>query len=212
MPGVDSLYRLLRAICEAELPDRGRILIIGAGGGREIEALAVSGRNFLLTGVDPSADMLAVAQLSVATANAETSVKLIKGLTTDLPSGGQYDAATAILVMHFLPDDGSKLTFLQDIRRRLKLGATYIHADVCFASRAQFDAYSKAMHVHTNLVGLAEIADGPARAIAKLAFGGEPSCIVSEERTAQLFAEAGFGLIAPIYRGLWYAGWWLEAI
>lgn len=212
MPGVDALYLSLRAICDAELADGARILIVGAGGGREIEALAVSDHDFLLTGVDPSADMLAVAQHYVAAASAETRVALIQGLTTDLTGDAEYDAAAAMLVMHFLPDDGSKLAFLQEIRARLKRGATYLHADVCFASRTQFDAYAKAMREHAGLVGLAEIADAPAQAIAKLAFDGDTRWIVSEERTAELFGEAGFHLVAPIYRGLWYAGWWLEAV
>jgi hypothetical protein len=44
-----------------------------------------------------------------------------------------------------------------------------------------------------------------------MAFGDGPSTIVSEARTLALFHETGFRLVTPIFRGLWYAGWWAEA-
>lgn len=56
MPGVDALYRSIRAICDAQLSDAAEILIVGAGGGREIEALTASPKQYRLTGIDPSAD------------------------------------------------------------------------------------------------------------------------------------------------------------
>ena len=62
LPGVDALYRLALAHLETALPQGGRVLIVGAGGGREVEALAGSDVPFLATGVDPSADMLAIAR------------------------------------------------------------------------------------------------------------------------------------------------------
>ncbi len=43
-----------------------------------------------------------------------------------------FDAATALLEMHFLPDDGEKLDFLKAIHNRLKRGAKLILADGCF--------------------------------------------------------------------------------
>lgn len=212
MPGVDALYRCIRAICEAQLCDTADILVIGAGGGREIEALAASPKMFQLTGIDPSEDMLVVAREYVAAANAGHRVKLIKGLTADLPETAAFDAATSILVMHFLPDDGSKEAYLAEIRKRLKNGANYFHADVTFGDRAEFEALASAMRAHAALVNLAEVADFPPQAIAKMAFEQPISSIISDARTRALFASTGFCVVAPFYRGFWYAGWWLEAV
>jgi tRNA (cmo5U34)-methyltransferase len=43
---------------DVSLPTGAEVLIVGAGGGREIEALAPSDKAYRLTGVDPSGDML----------------------------------------------------------------------------------------------------------------------------------------------------------
>lgn len=59
MPGVDALYHCIRAICDAKLEQGSEILIVGAGGGREIEALVASPHHYRLTGIDPSDAMLA---------------------------------------------------------------------------------------------------------------------------------------------------------
>jgi tRNA (cmo5U34)-methyltransferase len=53
MPGVDGLDRLVRASL-GFLGDQAQILIVGAGGGREIETLAPSPRCYRFTAVDPS--------------------------------------------------------------------------------------------------------------------------------------------------------------
>lgn len=212
MPGVDALYRCIRAICDAKLEQDANILIVGVGGGREIEALAASPKHYRLTGIDPSDAMLDVAREYVTSAEASERVELIQGLTADLPETANFDAATSILVMHFLPDDGSKEAYLGDIRKRLKTGATYLHADVTFADRAEFEALASAMREHAALVGLAEFADAPPTAIAKMAFEQPTSNIVSEARTRELFASTGFRVVSPFYRGFWYAGWWLEAV
>ena len=212
MPGVDALYRCIRAICDAKLSPDANILIVGAGGGREIEALVASPHHYRLTGIDPSDAMLDVAREYVASAEASERVELIQGLTADLPETANFDAATSILVMHFLPDDGSKEAYLGEIRKRLKTGATYLHADVTFGDRAEFEALASAMREHAALVGLAEIADAPPTAIAKMAFEQPTSNIISEARAHELFASTGFRVVAPFYRGFWYAGWWLEAV
>lgn len=206
MPGVDTLYRCIRAICDAELEQSSEILIIGAGGGREIEALAASPQHYRLTGIDPSNAMLEVAREYVASAQVTERVDLIEGLTSDLPEKADYDVATSVLVMHFLADDGSKESYLAEIRKRLKPGATYLHADVTFRDRAEFEALASAMREHAGLVVLAEIADAPPTAIAKIAFDQPTWSIVTEARVRELFAGAGFRVVAPLYRGFWYAG------
>lgn len=146
--------------------------------------------------------------------SAQTSkrIDLIYGLTADLPEAANFDAATSVLVMHFLTDDGSKEAYLAEIRKRLKPGATYLHVDVTFGDRAEFDALASAMREHAGLVGFAEIAHAPSTAIAKMVFYQPTSSIISEARARELFASTGFRVVAPFYRGFWYAGWWLEAV
>lgn len=52
-------------------------------------------------------------------------------LCADLPAEETaFDAATCLLVMHFLPDDGTKLALLKSIAARMKPGAPLILADM----------------------------------------------------------------------------------
>jgi GNAT superfamily N-acetyltransferase len=137
---------------------------------------------------------------------------LIDGLTPDLPETANFDAAKSILIMRFLTDDGSRPAYLAEIRKRVKPGVTYLHVDVTFGDRAEFDAVASAMREQTGLVGFAEIAHTPSTAIAKMVFYQPTSSVISEARARGLFASTGFRVVAPFYRGFWYAGWWLEAV
>ncbi|MEX1147046.1 MAG: class I SAM-dependent methyltransferase [Sphingomonadales bacterium] len=212
VPGLEGLYRSIRAIMDASLPDRAHIMIAGAGGGREIEALGASPRAFRMTGIDPSSDMLAIAQTYADALDMKQRIQLVKGTVEDADKNEAFDAATSILVMHFLADDGAKARYLQCIRERLKPGAPYLHADVSFDNRHMFDRIAPAIYEHALIVGLpVHVAEGPAHHIGRMAFGDGPPTIISEARTLDLFRKAGFRLVAPFFRGLWYAGWWMEA-
>lgn len=213
IPGVDSLYRAVQAIMDATLAENARILIAGAGAGREIEALGASAKSYQLTGFDPSTDMLALASTFADAPGLKNRVELIKGLIDDVGDARRFDAATSILVMHFLPDDGGKERYLRAMRQRLKTGAPYVHVDVSFNDRETFDRMAPAIREHALLLGLPQaVAEGPASHIGRMAFGDGVSSIVSEERTRALLTSGGFGSVTPFYRGFWYVGWWALAV
>jgi len=208
-PGADALYRLARAQIETALPQGGSVLIVGAGGGREIEALAASRCGFALTGVDPSADMIALARLH-ADAAGTGAAALIQGRAADVaPPPGGFDAATGFLVMHFLTDDDGpdgKAAHLRAIRARLRPGARYLHADIAFDGPDEQAATTPVFLRHAALAGLSDedAAIGP-KAIADMP-------IVSLTRTEALFAAAGFGRPRLFFQALWYRAWTAEAV
>lgn len=57
------------------------------------------------------------------------AISLVHGLINDVAEK-DFDAAMSILVMHFFPDDGTKLNFLNDIADRLKPGAPIVLVDL----------------------------------------------------------------------------------
>ena len=205
LPGADALYRLSQAQFELSLPAHAHILIVGAGGGREIETLGESEKTFTLTGVDPSQDMLHIAKhyRSLGTASDRTS--LLHGTVNDVnaPEGG-FDAATSLLVMHFLPDnDGpdGKLCYLRAIRERIKTGAPFMLADVSYDSDAEFDAMQPMFLTHAELAGLDRNLVVEAPGMIKTM----PT--ISSARTAELLLEAGFREPQLLFQTLWYRGW-----
>ncbi len=202
IPGYDGLYSLAEVLLAENLPDAAEILVGGAGGGKEITTFGKAFPDAHLTGVDPSEKMLAVARKLVERANLQSRVALVRGTIGDLEEK-QFDAATAMLVMHFLPDDGEKLEFLKAIHRRLKPGAKFILADGCFdKSSADFDWLMNAYKNHARLNGApAEMVDEAAKSIVEKVY------FVSEERELELLREAGFIEPKKFYQGLWANAW-----
>lgn len=204
-PGVDSFYRLVLSQLETQLPEGGHIFVVGAGGGREVEALCNSDLPFAVTGVDPSEDMLGIAQWYAHQSTRPDGVQLIRGTTADVdPPKGGFDAATSLLVMHFLPDnegENGKRAYLRAIRERLKPGALLIHADVSFGRSEEFESIKPTFLRHAVLAGFDEeaIKAGP-EMIAKLP-------IISPARTELLLDECGFRRPQILFQSLWYRAW-----
>ncbi|MEM7525975.1 MAG: class I SAM-dependent methyltransferase [Pseudomonadota bacterium] len=209
LPGVDALQRLVCAHLEAASPSGGMVLVVGAGGGREVEAIAASMLPFRITGVDPSIAMLDIARTYVPKANAREVVFVHGGVSDVSAPPGGFDAATNLLVTHFLPDDDGpdgKTAHLAAIRARLRAGACYLHADVSYDAPADLSAM-KAVHMrHAALAGLSEedAACGPA-IIANMP-------IISAARTEALLRATGFGASHLFFQTLWYRAWVSRAI
>ncbi|MEL7108424.1 MAG: class I SAM-dependent methyltransferase [Pseudomonadota bacterium] len=208
LPGVEALYSLMLAQIEIALPAGGQVLVVGAGGGREVEALLASEIPFDVVGVDPSNDMLDIARWYSQQSERPEKAKLIQGLTKDVPRpDGGFDAATSVLVMHFLPDDdseGGKLAYLKSIRERLKPDGLIIHADVSFETNHADIA--PVFLRHARLAGLPE----ETMSAAPKAISTMP--IIGTSRLADLYKSAGFSLPELFFQTLWYRAWYARAV
>ena len=201
VPGLEAMYRLMHALILSHAPDACRVLVVGAGGGREIEELQKSGAATEIIAVDPSARNLETARLAAEITGSTGRVSFLKGMVEDLAPGARFDIATSLLVMHHIRDDGSKLAYLSAIRDRLAVGGTLIHADVCFDSTAEFDGLVPSYLAHANLVCAAPDA-------TRLELEAIPNLsVVSEARIRALLAEAGFAEPCEVFRSLWYRCW-----
>ena len=133
IPGYHSLHQSAAAILRERLGPRAHILIAGAGGGHESALFALQNSRWKISGFDPAAAMIFHAHARIKKHKLESRVKLFAGDIGAIKSPPQFDAATSLLVMHFLPDDGAKENYLRAIAKRLKPNAPLILADVEFA-------------------------------------------------------------------------------
>jgi len=129
IPAYHSIYELTAHLLRDKLPKKASVLVAGAGTGKEIIDCSQNNPDWSFTGFDPAKPMLSIARKKVDAARLEKKISLILGLINDVKEKN-FDAATAILVMHFLPDDGAKLKFLRDISDKLKPGAPIILVDL----------------------------------------------------------------------------------
>lgn len=125
----DVLHLTTQMILQ-ELPDRARILVVGAGTGAEILHLARCYPGWEFTAVEPSIDMLEICRQKVMSAGLADQCRLHHGYVHQLPRQELYDAATSLLVSQFLTDLSERQEFFKAIHDRLRPGALLVSADL----------------------------------------------------------------------------------
>lgn len=196
VPGFDGLHRMMSLLLAERVPADGRILVLGAGGGLEIKSLADAHPGWSFDGVDPSADMLGIAESTVKPHR--TRVELHEGYIDAAPEG-PFDGATCLLTLHFVPPD-QRLETLRQVHRRLRPGAPFVLAHISFAQTEPERSQWIARHVTYGGVDPAQ-AESAKRAIATRL------TILSPEEDEAMLREAGFGGVSLFYAGLSFRGW-----
>jgi tRNA (cmo5U34)-methyltransferase len=199
VPGYASLHRMVSMLLAERTPDAGRVLVLGAGGGLELKALAEAHPGWTFDGVDPSADMLELARQAVGP-HIER-IALHHGYIDAAPDG-PFDAATSLLTFHFIPRD-ERLDTLRQIRLRLKPGAPFVLAHISFPQTEPERSAWIARHV-----AWSASADTPPAQLeaSRQAIGTRLSILAPEEEEAML-REAGFTGVSLFYAALSFKGW-----
>jgi tRNA (cmo5U34)-methyltransferase len=199
VPGFAGLHRMTALLLAERMPPDGRLLVLGAGGGLELKAFAEAQPHWSFDGVDPSADMLRLAQRMVA--DHAPRVRLHEGFVDAAPDG-PFDGACSLLTFHFIARE-QRLATLRQIRRRLKPGAPFVLAHVSFPQSEPERSLWIARHV---AYGAHEDAEPAQLASARQAIGTRLTILPPEEEEAML-REAGFSGISLFYAGFSFRGW-----
>jgi tRNA (cmo5U34)-methyltransferase len=128
VPGFESLHRMTGILLAEQAPPDAKILVLGAGGGLELKALAEMHPGWTFVGVDPAAEMLRLAERTLGPL--ASRVELIEGYIEDAPAG-PFDAATCLLTLHFLTAPDRQRT-VGAIHQRLRPGAPFVAAHGSF--------------------------------------------------------------------------------
>jgi tRNA (cmo5U34)-methyltransferase len=202
IPGYDASHAMAAVLLRDRIGEGGRILVIGAGGGIELSVFAREASGWTFVGVDPSVQMLSRARQKIDEADATDRVSLVRGTAEDAPREA-FDAATAFLALHFVPDDGARLRALREIHARLKDGAPFLMINGCAdmqSSRFADDQRSYAAFARRN--------GAPEEMIdAAVRMQRESVHLLPPEREEALLAEAGFRDLRLFYVGMWVFGW-----
>lgn len=188
------LDRLPKLLQETKKKD---LLVVGCGTGNEIERFLQVPGKWKITGVDPSPEMIKQAREKL---NGYTDVTLVEGVLTNFDMDKKYGAATLLLVLHFLNDNGEKLSLLKNIATRLESGAPFVMLDIT-GDKTQ---------IRQNLEILKLLLpDGldDEQINARLTRIEEELHPVSENRISLLCAEAGFEPPLRFFQSAIYMGW-----
>lgn len=182
---------LLREVSNKEL------LVAGCGTGNEIAYFLEKDQQWKITGVDPSPQMIAQAKEKLADC---VNVELVEGLVSDLDETIVYGAATLLLVLHFMPDDGTKLNLLKDIAKRLSPNAPLILLDITGGGQA----FQNNLDVLRRLLPVDEDPEEIANRLDRIQHKLHP---VSEARLIALIEAAGFSRPNRFFQTAIYQGW-----
>lgn len=199
VPGFAHLHRMTAILLAERTPDSGRVLVVGAGGGLEIKALAEAQPEWTFDGIDPAAEMLALAVRTLGPLAAR--VRLHEGIIDDAPAG-PFDAATCLLTLHFLdPDD--RLRTVAEIRRRLKPGAPFVAAHSSFP---QGEAERTLWLSRYADFAVASGADPDEVKNARAAVEAHLN-LLTPDQDETILRDAGFSSVSLFYAAFTWRGW-----
>lgn len=199
VPGFHDIHKMASVLLRERVPVDGRLLILGAGGGLELKSLAGWNPGWTFVGVDPSAEMLALAR--TVAAEAAGRIELVTGYIDDAPDG-PFSGATCLLTLHFL-DRVERLRTLRAIRRRLEPGAPFIAVHSSFPQAPE--ARPRWLDRYRNFAVAGGVEAGDAETWRRAV--EEQLTLLSPEEDEALLREAGFTDVTPFYAAFTWRGW-----
>ncbi len=180
----------------ANAPEK-TMLTVGCGTGNEMLALKTADRAWSITGVDPSLEMIQIAQKKLASYE---NIRFFEGEVTQLKSRARYGAASLILVLHFIKYPYKKLSLLRAIQKRLKPGAPFIIMGI-FGNKAQLRRNLNVLRaVLPHTLTASEIEERITRITNSLHR-------TSEEELEKLTVKAGFEKPTRFFQTTIYSAW-----
>ena len=200
VPGFSAMHRTTIQLLTETAGADGEVLVLGAGGGHELQAFLDARPDWKLIAVDPAPAMLNAAKDKLGDAAAR--IEWVDGYIGDAPHT-RFDAATCLLTLHVIPDDATKLETLKQLRARIKPGGLFALVDNCIEIGSP-DA-NKLLDRYVQFAVESGFAEEQANQFrTKLE---EVRSTRSPTQEEQLLRAAGFRDIEVYYVGLSWRGW-----
>jgi tRNA (cmo5U34)-methyltransferase len=165
----------------------------------ELKFFAQSHPGWQFDGVDPSAEMLALA--NTALGPLASRVQLHQGYIEVAPRG-PFDAACSLLTLHFT-DEAERYRTLSEVHARMKPGGAFVAMHYSISqNRAERDLWLSRCAEFAISSGI-----DPEQARTAAAAIGRQLPILAPEQDEDLMRRAGFSGITTFYQGLAFRGW-----
>jgi tRNA (cmo5U34)-methyltransferase len=199
VPAIADLHRMMVILLAERAPKNARVLVLGAGGGLELRAMAQAHPGWTFVGVDPAGAMLDEARRVLGPDAAR--VTFCEGYIDDAPEG-PFDAATCLLTLHFLGAEERTRT-VRELRRRLKPGAPFV------AAHSSFPQEGKARALWLSRYAAFALASGAdPEQVGKMSATVDAHVpMLPPEQDEAVLREAGFSDVALFYAAFTWRGW-----
>lgn len=203
----EGIHLLLGSLF-ARLPQRARMLCVGAGTGAEIDALASHFPAWTFTAVEPSAGMMAVAKQRAKEHGYADRCIFHTGYLETLPDSDPFDCASALLVSQFILSEEVRTQFFRAIACRLKVGGILASSDL--ASDTSTEEYESLLTVWLRTVTAADVP--PERVRQMQEAYAKDVAILPPHRVAALIASAGFAEPVQFYQAGLIHAWYTQRV
>jgi tRNA (cmo5U34)-methyltransferase len=203
IPGYEALHAMVDDFLRPALPEAARVLVVGAGTGMELLNLGAAHPGWRFTATDLSADMLAIGRANVGAAGLADRVTFHLGPVHELPDAPAHDAATSILISHFIKPHEERERFFRSIASRLRAGAPLVTAEIVGErGTPAFAHFWEVWQGHYAAAGIPaqEVAEDFARTDATVSF-------IPEEALAAVLAGCGFTDVRRFFQAFLFGGW-----
>jgi tRNA (cmo5U34)-methyltransferase len=199
VPGLADLHRMTAILLGERAPPDAKVLVLGAGGGLELKALAEAHPGWTFVGVDPAKPMLDLAAKTLG--SLASRVEFVEGYIDDAPEG-PFDAATCLLTLHFL-DDAERRRTAGEIQRRLIPEAPFV------AAHTSFPQASDERAVWLSRYAAFAVASGAEPEMVNKARGAVDSMLnmLNPQEDEAVLRAAGFANVSLFYAAFTWRGW-----
>ena len=198
VPGYNAMQSMVTLLLAERVPEDGRVLVVGAGGGLELKAFTQVHSGWTFDGVDPSAEMLKLAEQTLGPL--ASRARLHHGYIDSAPQG-PFDAATCLLTLHFMDIEERRRT-AAEVHGRLKPGAPYVIVHFSFPQAEGERALWQSRHAEFLRASGVE-SDKVAN--ARVAIDTLP--IFAPEQDVAILRDAGFSNVSLFYAAFCFRGW-----
>ena len=200
----DALDLLIRMVL-SDLPADAHILCIGVGTGKELIDLAQAFPQWRFTAVEPAAPMLDICRQRAEECGIASRCTFHEGYLDSLPESGSFDAATCILVSHFILQREERRNLFRQIAARLRPGGYLVNADI--ASDMSSSAHKSLFEVWMQTLKYSEM---PAEQVEKFRVSfGQDVAVLKPQEVESIIVSSGFDapvlFLQAIFIHAWYS-------
>jgi len=201
-PIMGALHLLIR-LSFRELPKNARILCVGLGTGAELIALAEANPEWTFVAVEPAPAMLAKCREKAEALGIACRCTFHEGYLDSLQNSEPFDAATCLLVSHFILKREERVAFFSEISSRLRSGGLLASADI--SSDMDSPEFKTLLPVWCGM--LSESGHEPEQVKSYVAALGTGASVLPPDEVAAIIKDGGFAQATLFYQSLLIHGW-----